>query len=69
MQGGDSRYAFRPGPAPLVEIIAGDRAAAAESLNCRVGALSFPFALCRERFETPGLVARLLGRDPSFDAP
>ena len=36
---------------------------------CRAGALIFPFELCRERFEAPGLIATVLAGDASFIEP
>lgn len=32
---------------------------------CRIGARSFPFDLCRERFEVHGLFTAALAGDPS----
>jgi WD40 repeat protein len=58
-------YALTDG---AVELVGPDAEAAVEHLGCRVGALSFPFELCRERHEVRGLLATALaGGAPSKD--
>jgi WD40 repeat protein len=64
MRAHDARFAFTTDPAPLVELLGTDPQAAAAHLVCSAGALSFPFSLCRERFEARGLIARALGGEP-----
>lgn len=53
-------YAVRP-DGSAVEILGPDGEIAAAALRCRIGALSFPFELCRDRFELKGLTSKLLG--------
>ena len=62
---GNAGYALTDG---AVELVGPDAEAAGEHLGCRVGALSFPFELCRERHEVRGLLATALaGEAPSRD--
>jgi WD40 repeat protein len=65
----DGGYAVAPGSDPRVELLGPDLDAASGALVCRAGALIFPFELCRERFEAPGLVAAVLAGDASFAEP
>jgi hypothetical protein len=65
----NASYAFAPGPAPLIEFLGPEAEAAAAIPICRAGALSFPFDLCRERFEVHGLFAKVLAGNPSYAEP
>jgi WD40 repeat protein len=47
-----------------VEIVGPDPERTARGLVCRVGPRSYPFALCRERFLTPGLLRAMMGGEP-----
>ena len=69
LTGHDAGYALLPSAAPLVELIGPDLAAASAAFVCLAGARSFPFGVCRERFEVPGLVAKVLAGDASYADP
>lgn len=56
-----------PDDAPLVELLGPD--AKADDVYCRVGPFTFPFDLCRERFEVPGMLAQALAGDASYAEP
>ncbi len=65
LQGHDAACVLTRVPMPLVEIIGPDTAAAESALVCRVGDLSYPFDLCRERYEVDDLLARAMkGESP-----
>lgn len=65
----NASYAFTPGPTPYIELLGPEAETAAEFPICRIGSLSFPFELCRERFEVPGLFAKALAGDGSYAEP
>jgi WD domain, G-beta repeat len=69
VSGRNTSYAFTPGPAPLIEFLGPEAEAATAFPLCRVGALSFPFDLCRERFEVHGLLTKVFAGDPSYGEP
>lgn len=60
VRGADAAYTLSLDDLPRVEILGPDDAAAKAALACRAGAWSFPFAVCRERFESTGLLAAAL---------
>jgi len=59
-------YAFTSGPDARVELF-GD--AGRRFLLCRIGQVTYPFDLCQERVEAPGLLAKALGGDESYLLP
>ncbi len=63
-------YALYAGDPTYVEIMGLDRDAAADAFVCRIGIESFPFDLCRERFEVTGLLAKAVAGEPIvFESP
>ena len=62
----DAGYAMT---SDAVELLGSEAEAAAALLVCRAGALTFPLELCRERHESPGLVARVLAGEPAAADP
>jgi hypothetical protein len=69
VSGHNASYAVTPGPVPLIEFLGPEAEIAAAFPLCRVGALSFPLDLCRERFEVHGLLTKVLAGDPSYAEP
>ena len=71
ISGRNASYAFTPGPTPLIEFLGPEAEAEAATAFpiCRIGPQSFPFDLCRERFEVHGLLAKVLAGDPSYAEP
>ena len=65
----DAGIAVSGGPVPRMEFLGPDVDKASEALSCQAGGLTFPFELCRERFVTPGLVARRVAGDMSDPDP
>jgi WD40 repeat protein len=61
LAGRDAGYAVMDG---AVELLGAEAGAAGTDLVCRAGTLSFPFDLCRERFEVQGLLAAALRSTP-----
>ncbi|MFO0613221.1 MAG: WD40 repeat domain-containing protein [Polyangiaceae bacterium] len=67
MRDTDAAYAFTSDG--YIEFF-GDRADEARDVpRCKLRELIFDFAVCRERFETPGLVSRFLAGDTSYRDP
>lgn len=66
IEGADAAYVVA---VSHVEILGTEPDAARDVLACRVGPLSLPFAVCRERFEIPGLLARAIAGDPTVLEP
>jgi WD40 repeat protein len=67
--GRDAGLAVGAGTSAQVERIGSEAERAGDELRCRVGALRFPFAVCRERFEAHGLLAAGLTGIPPHEAP
>ena len=57
-------YALLAGSTPFVELMGIDLDSASDAFVCRLGASSFPFELCRERFEVHGMLAKALAGEP-----
>lgn len=62
-------YAIASGDTPYVEVVGPLVELAASALQCRIGPLIFPFELCRERLEVPGMVQKAIAGDGSFADP
>jgi hypothetical protein len=69
LAGHDAGVAVSAGPVPWLELLGPDRDAIGAALTCQAGGLTFPFELCRERLETPGLVALRVAGDASDPEP
>ncbi|MFO0757017.1 MAG: WD40 repeat domain-containing protein [Byssovorax sp.] len=63
VEGTSDGYAFTPGPDGRIELFG---AAGRAFPICRIGQRSYRFDLCRERFEAPGLMAKVLAGDRSY---
>lgn len=63
----DGGYVFTPDS--FIELVGAQGEEAAEYPLCRVGAVAFPFAVCRERFEVTGLLAKAIAGDASYRLP
>ncbi len=63
IEGSTDAYAFTPGPSGRIELFG---SAGQAFPLCRIGEATFSFALCRERFEVPGLSAKVLAGDASY---
>lgn len=65
----DAGYAVAAGATPYVEIVGPLADLAVSALQCKIGPLVFPFQLCRERLEVPGMVQKAIAGDRSFVDP
>jgi WD40 repeat protein len=63
IEGSADAYAFTPGPNARIELF-GNRGLSFPL--CRLGTKSYRFELCRERFEVPGLSAKVIAGDSSY---
>lgn len=63
----DAAYAFTPDG--YVGFLGADADAARAFPVCRVGAVSFPFEVCRDRFEVDGLIEKAMAGDVSYREP
>lgn len=63
----NTAYLFTPDG--YVDALGKDGAAAYDVVRCRIGVVAFPFGVCRERFEVPGLAGKILAGDTSYALP
>jgi WD40 repeat protein len=62
--GKSASFALAAGETTYVELMGLDPDAAADAFVCRVGSESFPFDVCRERFEVTGLLDQAVAAAP-----
>ena len=67
LRGGTAGYVFTPDS--FIELVGAASEAAADYPLCRVGAVAFPFAVCRERFEVRSLLTKVIAGDTSHRLP
>lgn len=65
--GADAAYVFTPDG--FIEFRGRDPDVARAQPLCRIGPYAFDFAVCQERFEVPGLLAKVVAGDPTYRDP
>ena len=65
----DQRATYVLAPSGHIEILGPEACSARIYPVCRVGALTFPFDVCEERFLVSGLLPKLHAGDASFTEP